>query len=163
MLRPFLLALLLAGCSSPAPADPADPFDPLTFFTGTSHGEGKLKIITKAATAVHVESHGVRTGPDAITLDQTVREGTKPPRQRRWLLRRTSPTTFGGTLSDARSPIEGRLVDNRLLLNFQMKGGLDAEQILSLQPGGRTLLNRMVVRKFGMVVARLDEVITRAP
>lgn len=38
-----------------------------------------------------------------------------------------------------------------------MKGGLAAEQFLYLQPDERTLLNRMTVRKFGLVVARVDE------
>ncbi len=162
MIRPLFLALALVGCSGAAPRDPAEPFDPIAFFSGTSHGEGRLKVLMKGPVAVHVDSRGVRHGPDAITLAQTVREGNKSPRQRSWDLRRTSPNTFAGTLSDAESPIKGRLIDNRLMLDFKMKGGLDAEQVLSLQPDGRTLLNRMTIRKLGIVVAHLDEVITRA-
>ena len=42
-----------------------------------------------------------------------------------------------------------------------MKGGLKAEQVLTIQPGGRTLVNRMTVRKFGIPVAHVDEVITK--
>ena len=42
-----------------------------------------------------------------------------------------------------------------------MKGGLKAEQVLTIQPGGRTLVNRMTVRKFGMPVAHVDELITK--
>ena len=42
-----------------------------------------------------------------------------------------------------------------------MKGGLRARQWLSLQPGGQAVRNRMVVSKFGVPVARLDELIER--
>ena len=51
---------------------------------------------------------------------------------------------------------------NRLHLRFTTTdGGLDAEQWLYLQPGGRVALNRMVLRKFGLPVATLDETIRK--
>ena len=42
-----------------------------------------------------------------------------------------------------------------------MKGGLHAQQWLYLQPGGQVARNRMVVTKFGVPVASLDETITK--
>jgi hypothetical protein len=42
-----------------------------------------------------------------------------------------------------------------------MNGGLRADQWLALQPGGKVLHNVMIVRKFGLPLARLEEVITR--
>ena len=36
-----------------------------------------------------------------------------------------------------------------------------AEQVLTLQPGGRKVINRMTIRKLGMTVARVEEVITK--
>jgi hypothetical protein len=42
-----------------------------------------------------------------------------------------------------------------------MKGGLKAEQVLTVHPGGRSLTNRMTVRKFGLPVAHVSEVITK--
>jgi hypothetical protein len=161
MARPVFLAFVLVSCSGGAPVKAAAPFDPIEFFSGILHGDGELKVIMRRAVPIHVDSRGLRNGPNSIRLAQTVHEGSKPGKERSWELRRTSPTTFIGTLSDATGPVVGRLVDNRLLLEFKMKGGLAAEQVLSLQPDGRTLLNHMTVRKLGVAVAHLDEVIVR--
>ena len=60
-------------------------------------------------------------------------------------------------------PISGELSGNRLHLKYPMKDGLAAEQYMYLQPDRRTLLNRMTVRKWGMVVARIDETIRKLP
>ena len=158
--RILLLAIALGGCVSPAPAMPPT-FDPLAFFTGPSRGEGTLKIIARPSVAIRVESHGRPDGKGGIILDQTIREGAKPARQRRWVLRRTSPTTMAGTITDAPGPVAGRLDGDRLILAYRMKDGLKAEQVLTIQPGGRSLVNRMTVRKFGLPVARVEEVIAK--
>ena len=160
MMRRFFLSILLTGYGAAAPAAPPT-FDPLAFFTGASRGEGTLKVMTKPSVPVRVESQGRPDGKGGIILDQTVREGNKPARQRRWVLRPTSPTTMTGSITDNPGPVRGRMDGNRLRLNYTMKGGLKAEQVLTLQPGGRSLVNRMTVRKFGIPVAHVKEVITK--
>ena len=160
MMRMVFISLLLAGCHAAAPAAPPR-FDPLAFFTGASRGEGTLKVMTKPSVTIRVESEGRPDGKGGIILDQTIREGTKPARQRRWVLRPTSPTTMTGSITDNPGPVRGRMDGNRLLLNYTMKGGMKAEQVLTLQPGGRSLINRMTVRKFGIPVAHVREVITK--
>ena len=160
MYRVFLLAVAVAGCSVSAPAAPPT-FDPLAFFTGESRGEGSLKVIAKPRVTIRVESHGKPDGNGGIILDQTIREGSKAPRQRRWVLRPTSPTTVSGSITDNPGPVNGRMDGNRLLLNYAMKGGLKVQQVLTMQPDGRSLVNRMTVRKFGMPVANVHEVITK--
>ena len=155
-----LLAGALAGCRAEAP--PAPPrFDPLAFFTGPSRGVGTLKVVTRDAVSIRVASRGRPDGQGGLILDQRIVEGAKPPRQRRWLLRRTSPATLSGTLTDSPGVVAGRIDGKRLLLDFTMKGGLKAEQILTIQPDGRRLVNHMTVRKFGFPVAHVDELITR--
>jgi hypothetical protein len=149
------LAVALAMASS------APTFDPLAFFTGQSRGEGRLKVAMQPSVPVRVDTLGRPDGKGGITLDQTIREGSKPPRQRRWVLRQTSPTTLSGTVTDNPGPIRGRLKNNRLHLNYAMKGGMKAEQVMTLQPGGRVVINRMTVRKFGIPVAHVEEVITK--
>jgi hypothetical protein len=160
MVRILLIATTLAACSVPAPATPPT-FDPLAFFTGPSQGEGTLKVLARASIPIHVQSRGRPDGKGGIVLDQTIREGDKPARQRRWVLRQTSATTMTGTITDNPGPVRGTLDGNRLLLTYTMKGGLKAEQVLTIHPGGRSLTNRMVVRKFGLPVAHVDEVITK--
>ena len=160
MYRVHILAFALAGCSvSPAAAAPT--FDPLAFFTGESRGEGSLKVMAKPRVTIRVESHGRPDGNGGLILDQTIHQGDKPPRQRQWVLRPTSPTTMRGTISGNPGPVNGRMDGNRLLLTYAMKGGLKVQQVLTMQPGGRSLLNRMTVRKFGLPVARVEEVITK--
>jgi len=161
MLRTLVLSLALAGCGVAAPAAPPT-FDPLAFFTGPSRGEGTLKVMTRPSVTIRVESNGRPDGKGGVILDQTIREGSKPARQRRWVMRPTSPTTLTGTITDNPGPVNGRLDGNRLLLNYKMKGGLKAEQVLTIQPGGRSMTNRMTVHKFGIPVAHVNEVITKS-
>ena len=161
------LALLagLSGCVSagrlpPARAD-APALDALGFFAGQSRGEGTLKIALRRPRAVTVASVG-RWGSDGgLILDQTVTLAGQPATQRQWQLRRDGPGAVAGSLSDAAGPVAGRFEGNRLHLRFTMNGGLRADQWLALQPGGQMLHNVMIVRKFGLPLARLEEVITR--
>jgi hypothetical protein len=160
MVRVPFLAVALAACSVSAPAA-APAFDPLVFFTGESRGEGSLKVMAKPRVTIRVESHGKPDGKGGIILDQTIRQGDKPARQRRWVLHQTSPTTVSGTITDNPGPVKGRMDGNRLLLSYAMKGGLKEQQVLTMQPGGRSIVNRMTVRKLGIPVAHVHEVITK--
>ncbi len=160
MIRIVALSLAIAGCSVAAPAAPPT-FDPLDFFAGASRGEGTLKVIARPSVPIRVTSNGRPDGKGGITIDQTIREGAKPPRDRTWVLRPTSPTTMTGTITDNPGLVRGRLDGNRLLLDYTMKGGLKAEQVLTIQPGGRSMINRMTIRKFGIPVAHVNEVITK--
>lgn len=159
MIRTLLFAAALAGCSAPAPVSAA-PFDPLAFFTGASSGVGTLKVALSSPVPIRVTSVGKPDGKGGIVLEQTIRQGDKPPRERRWTLRPTSATTMTGTITDTPGKVRGRMVDNRLLLDYTMKGGMKAEQVLSLQPDG-TVINRMTIKRFGLPVARVEEVITK--
>jgi hypothetical protein len=158
--RALYLSLILAGCGAAAPAAPP-AFDPLAFFNGASRGEGTLKVMTKPTVKLRVESVGRPDGKGGITLDQVIMEGSKAARKRRWVLRQTSPTTMTGTITDNPGPVRGRMERNRLLLSYTMKGGLKAEQVLTMQADGRSITNRMTVRKFGLPVAHVDEIITK--
>ena len=149
-------AVTLLTAAAPAPA-----FDPLAFFTGPSRGSGQLKVLLKAPVPVHVTSVGSPDGKGGIILDQTIHEGSKPPRERRWVLHQTSATTMTGTVTDTPGLVHGRVSGNKLLLNYTMKGGMKASQILTLQPGGRSVINRMTVKRMGVTVARVQEVITK--
>ncbi len=93
-------------------------------------------------------------------LEQVINEPGKPPRTRYWRLRETGPGRFAGTLTDAAGPVRIDLLGDRLRIRYKGKNHLNFEQWLT-PTGPRTLSNRMKVRRFGIVVAHLDEVIRK--
>lgn len=119
--------------------------------------------MTKRSQQVMVTGRGVVTSDGEIVLDQDVQRGSAPPSRRTWRLHRIAPGRYTGTLSDAIGPVTGEVAGNCLHLAFAMKSGLRAQQWLYLQPGGHVARNRMVVTKFGLPVASLDETIRRVP
>lgn len=160
-----LMMLPLAGCvSTPRHADLAAPgptFAPEVFFAGKTVGEGRLRVVFSHAKPVHVEGEG-RVEPDgALTLVQRVEEQDKPARVRSWRLRHSQDGGYDVTLSDAIGPVDVEVKANLLHIRFTMKGRLGVEQWIYLQPDGRSALNRMVVRKFGIPVATLHETIRK--
>jgi len=149
-----------AAVAAASPASAAG-LDPLAFFTGKTRGDGKLRIIMKAPVPISVDSRGKPDGRGGIVLDQTIREGSKPLRSRRWVLHPTSPTTLSGTLTDATGPVRGSISGRVLKLNYTRNDGLRASHVLTLQPGGRAMTNHMTVKRLGLVVARVEEVIRK--
>jgi hypothetical protein len=136
--------------------------NPLAFLTGSSHGAGTIKVIFKGTEPLHVFRHGSDDGRGGIILEQSVRQGNEPLSIRRLELRPTSATTLTGSLTpDAIGPVRGSASANELKLAYSMKGGLAALQTLALQQGGRVLLNHVIIKKFGLTVATIDEVITK--
>lgn len=155
----------LAGCVSTGRLTPgkdtAPAFDAAVFFAGRTQGRGVLKIATRAREAIAVEGRGLVAADGTIRLEQRVMRGDGPATMRTWLLRTDGPGRLSGTLSDAAGPVSGEVEGNVLHLRFTMEGGVRADQWLTLQPGGERVENVMVIRKFGLPVARLDEVIMR--
>jgi hypothetical protein len=160
---PPLAFLILAGCvRTPAieTPQPQPPFDPLTFFAGASEGHAVLhKLFAKDAT-IKVESRGRIEGEDLV-LDQTIAEPGETPRRRQWRIHANGVGTYAGTLSDAAGPVSGEAIGNRLHLAFPMKGGFPTQQWLTLAPDGRSAHNVLVVRKFGLTIAVLEEEIRK--
>lgn len=153
------LSLLLAAGPHAATPTPRR-FDALAFFDGHSEGEGRLKVVLHGGKLVHVRSDGHREG-GTLVLDQRVEEEGKPARERTWHIRQVSPGRYAGTLSDAAGPVTGETRGDRLHLAFRMKGGLKADQWLTLAPDGQSAHNVLKVRKLGIVVATLEETIRR--
>jgi hypothetical protein len=160
------LALALAATAAGAaavqpPAACSATLDPIAFFTGQSQGEGTVDTLLARPVKLLVESVGRREG-ESLILDQTIREGAKPPRNRRWIMRPVAPGRYTGTLTDAVGPVNVTVTGSRATIRYRMRGGLDVDQQLTLQAGERTLLNRLHVRKFGIKVATVEETIHKS-
>lgn len=155
------LTACVGGAGRSDLASEAPRFDIARVFVGVSSGEGRLKIAFRRTRDVHVESLG-RLGEDGtILVDQVITEPGRKTTTRQWRLREVAPGRYQGSLSDAAGPVEGVVRGNCLELSFPMKGDLTARQWLFAMPDGRTIQNRMSIRKSGILVARLKEVITR--
>jgi hypothetical protein len=155
------VALTACGSARALPADPAAKFDPVAFFLGRSHGDGELRKLLSKPARISVDSLGRRERNGTLVLDQVIKVGAKPPSTRRWTMRQIGPGRFTGTLTDAVGPASIEVAGPRATIRYRMKGGLDVSQQLALQPGGRTVLNRLTVTKFGIRVATLDETIRK--
>ena len=141
--------------------DPGLALDPVAFFTGRSAGEGRLHTILRSTVPVHVQSLGRPDGTGGLVLVQLIREGAKPPRKRVWTLRPTGPGAYTGELTDARGAVQVQAGGGSAIIQYEMKNGMRVEQMLALRKGGREIVNRLYVYKFGIQVARLDETISK--
>ena len=156
--------LALAACTAAAPpeAQQTGPaFDPIAFFTGTTHGDGKLDQIMKGTRTVTVDSVGTPTADGTLTLTQRIATQGDKPRTREWTLKQVAPGRYSGELTDANGPVETIAIGRAVRIRYPMKGGLNVEQWLVALPGGRVLDNRLTVTKWGMKVASLHERITK--
>ena len=152
--------LALAACTAAAPPEASQPgpaFDPVAFFTGPSHGDGKLDQIMKSVRTVTVDSVGTPEANGSLTLTQRIAMQGDPPRTRVWKLKQVAPGRYAGSLTDASGPVETVAIGRAIRIRYPMKGGLMVEQWLIALPGGRALDNRMTVTKWGMRVATLRE------
>ncbi|WP_242139353.1 DUF3833 family protein [Sphingomonas sp. TREG-RG-20F-R18-01] len=157
-----IIALLSGSALVPALADAATPeFSPTAFFAGRTEGEGVFHRIASRHKATHVQGTGTLTAPDTIVLAQHVVVEGKPPRDRQWTLHAVGGGKFDGRLTDAIGPVRGDVAGNRFHVRFRLKGGFDVQQWMYLQPGGKVVQNHLVVRKFGIRVAALDETIRK--
>ena len=148
--RPMSMLALAAAVS----------FDPLRFFAGRTEGVGRFRAMFHRPREVRV--HGVgQVLPDGLALAQRVEPAGKPATTRSWLLRQTGPGRYAGTLSDAVGPVTAETRGNRLHIAYRTAHRFRIEQWLTLAPDGRSATNRLVARRMGVVVARLDETITR--
>jgi len=157
-------ALPLAACvpvPTLPPVAPQPRFDAIAFFTGTTVGTGKLRIVFHHGGATLVHGSGSVAADGTLVLVQRIEQSDKAPRTRTWRIRETAPGRYSGTLSDATGLVSGESDGNRLHLRFRMKSGPAVQQWLTLAPDGRSARNIMTVSKLGLTVAVLDEEIQR--
>ncbi|MFL6752912.1 MAG: DUF3833 family protein [Sphingomicrobium sp.] len=163
-MRPRSLALaapiLIVAAPVPAPAAAAaasrQQVDPLRFFEGRTETLGTIKVMFKKPYRGRSLGQG-RIEPDgSLTLVQRVLDEGQPPRERRWHVRRVGPGRFAGTMTDASGPVTIEQVGDRYRFRFTMKGNLKVEQWLTPLPGGASALNRIKVRRYGLVVATTE-------
>ena len=135
--------------------------DPLRFFEGRTLSQATVKVMfhkpywTRSIGAGRIESDG------SLILVQRVEDQGKPPRERRWHVRRTAPGEFVGSMTEAVGPVEIDRVGDRYRFRFNLKGNLHAEQILTPLPDGKSAHNSVRVKRMGITVATTDGTIRK--
>jgi len=155
--RAAAAGIVLALAAGAAPAQSPTVFDPVEFFTGATRGEGRIKEVLKKERRVVVDSVGRETADGSLILEQQVAVEGEPVRQRRWLLRRTGPGRYSGTISDSASRVEAVVSGRAVRIRYTMKGGVKVQQVLTALPGGKAVDNRTTFTKWGLRVATLTE------
>lgn len=156
-----VLAFALLAAAGPAAAPQKPNLDMLAFFTGRTHADNVMKVVLKKPVRLIVDSVGGKGDRGDFVLIDTVHEGDKPARQRKWVMQRTGPNRFGGSLSDATGPVDVVVDGNNATIRYTMKGGLKIEQVMQLQPDGRTISNHVIAKKFGLTFAHVDGTIRK--
>lgn len=129
------------------------------FFVGRTQGTSIVSIIMSGHHTVNDRGRGWMEGR-TLVLQQTVEEEGKPTRNRTWRLTRNG-NRISGTITDARGPVEGEINGSTVHLRYRSAEGPSVEQWLTFHAGGRAAFNRMVFRRLGIEVARLEGVIRR--
>ena len=161
--RAFFLVAPLAAIAAAAPAPAQAPAAAAAFerfFTGTTQGSGTVQVMMSGKHGMRERSRGRMDSKGALILDQVVEEEGKPARTRSWRLWRSGANGIAGTISDAKGPVAGDVRGNVLHLKYRMPEG-SVEQWVTLQPGGRSAVNRMVFHRFGLKVATVQSTIRK--
>jgi hypothetical protein len=122
MMRCIVAIALVASPGLAAAADRPD-LDMLAFFTGKTHSDSILKVVLKRPVKLIVDSVGGRGDRGDFVLIDTVHEGDKPVRQRKWIMKQSGPNHFTGSLTDATGPVDIAVSRDTATINYMMKGG----------------------------------------
>lgn len=144
--------------------DGAPNFDPLVFFTGRTESWGVFEDRGGAPTQTIRTVTVGRAVRGALHLEQDLFFSKNPSQHRSWDLRRVDARHFEATATDIVGVARGEVHGNLFTWTFTVatKPGnpiynVEMTQRMYLQPGGRTMINRDTIRKFGIILAGVTE------
>jgi hypothetical protein len=151
-----LSAVLIIALAFASPALAEKPkLDMVAFFTGRTEADNLLRVFLKPTVSLNVECTGKVDGKQFVMIE-TVHEGVKPARQRKWVIHEIGPAHYSGSMTEAVGPVDVVVNGDTAQINYTMNGGLSVAQTLVLQNDGRTLVNHIAVHKFGMRFGSVD-------
>ena len=156
-MRIAIIAALLVGAGTGSVAADKPKLDMLAFFAGRTHAENVMKVALHKPSRLVVDSVGGKGDRGDFVLIDTVHEEGKPVRTRKWVMHADGPGHFSGTLSDAAGPVVVVVVGDTATIRYTMKDGhLGIVQQMQLQPDGKTMVNHVTAKRFGLKFAQVD-------
>ncbi len=156
---------VLALFMSVVPSEPAQSAErmtePLRFFDGRTEMVSLVKVVMQKPYRSRTLSVGHISSDGTLSFVQQIIEDGKPAQQRQWRMRRVSPGTYSGTMSQAVGPVTVQERAGRFLFKFRMKGNLAVEQWITPLSGGNAARSKVTVREFGMRVASSEGLIRK--
>ena len=166
----FLYALAVAalsGCAALAPSDFAatkPQFDPVAFFTGTTKSSGVVENRAGSPRQrVETATRGRLSG-DILELEQDLSFSDGKRQHRSWRIRRIDAHHYEATANDMVGSARGEAYGNAFRWSFRLAlspgnpfGNVGMTQWMYLQPGGETMINHTIIRKYGIIVAQVTE------
>ncbi len=167
-----LALVLFNGCASLPPshfATGTPRFDPIVYFTGLTHSRGTIENRAGNPTSTfRAQMRGVPDADGALTVTQDFRFDDGRKQQRVWHMRRVDAHRFDATASDVIGVAIGYAWGNtfRWEYTLQVKPSNALTRVrmhhwMTLTEDGKTMLNRVVITKLGIVVAETTEYFQR--
>eukprot|EP01037_Dinobryon_pediforme_P002715 gene2715-2754_t len=163
-----LLAVGVAGCSDAKPIDSfkgsGPDFDPIVFWTGHTASRGVLENRSGEPTEiVRTDCVGEPEGADGLHMQQTLTMGDGSVTHRDWHMRRVAPGRFEATANDMVGTASGVASGPAFHWTWTLatKPGnalfdVSMDQWMMLMDDG-AMVNRTVIRKFGVTLAQVTE------
>lgn len=167
----LLLLGLISGCGSLRPEDFKDStprFEPEKFFEGHVQSWGVVESRSgNPRSRLRAEIVGRRDGNDlVITQDFTFEDGRR--QQRVWRLRRIDEHRYEATANDVKGPAVGYSFGNTFRWKYILESRpgnflsrVRMEHWMYLTGDGETMINRVAIRKFGVLIAQTTEYFRR--
>lgn len=158
----FVLSGCLGGFRVAETPARTPQFRPEQFFAGVTHGQGVLSRRGRADRPFNVRGSGRTESDGTFVLDQTVTYADGAVEQRSFRMRRVDEHGYTGSLTGASGAVSARADGNSFHVRYTIRRpAVTMEQMIYLQPDGRTALNRATMKVLGIPVAHVSETITR--
>lgn len=166
-----LWVVVMSGCASLTPqqfASAAPRFEPDKFFEGPVRSWGVIESRSgKPKSRLRADLMGRRIGNEVeVTQDFTFEDGRT--QQRVWRIRRLDEHRYDASANDVIGPAIGYAHGNAFHWTYtlQLRPGnvlsrVRMEHWMYLLGDGETMLNRVVIRKFGVIVGQTTEYFRR--
>jgi hypothetical protein len=160
-LRHIAAFAIAASAAGPAAAvEGKGELDLIAFFAGRTHAESELKVAFHKPVRHVADSIGKRAPNGDLILVDRIKEEGKPIKERRWVMHKSGPNRFTGTLTDAVSPVDITVSGTAARIRYKMKGGISIEQELRMRDS-RTLVNHVSAKRLGIRLGKLDGTIRK--